>query len=123
MLTLFGEETATIPQAEAKRVTREDKQRRAYQATSSAWKTAVHKLAVDEFLPTHDTFLFEEFTIFYRRESEKRKLPFTIEPRAFAGIRTVLINEGLMEKVKGEFRFRSQGSPSQLYRSLIYRGK
>jgi len=103
--------------APAPKLTRQDKARRAYAATSEAWKAAVYKFAVETFLPEHSEFLFEELTIAYRRASVSGKLPETVEPRGFAGLQARLVKEGLIEKTD-QFRYRSNSSPSRVYRRI-----
>ena len=91
----------------------------AYQKTSAAWQRATHQAAIEEFLPNHSTFIFEDFTLFYNSVATRQKWPATVEPRAFAGVRKRLIDEGFIEVVPNEFRNRTQGSPSAVYRSLV----
>lgn len=101
---------------------RRRKRHLAYNATSAAWKDAVYSFAVDEFLPAHGTFIFEELSVAYEAYAKKFRKPDTVEKRAFAGLRLRLIREGLIEAVKGQFDYRSQGSASQVYRTAIYGG-
>lgn len=118
-LPLFDNVATAPPIKETRQAKRMRKAHQAYLATSDAWKAATYRLAVEEFLPAHAEFIFEEFTLLYREETKTRGLPETVDARAFAGILFRLKKEKLVGKVIGETRLRTNCSPSQLYRSLI----
>lgn len=115
-------ETQPPPAKRDKKAERKRKAKLAYKATSAAWKQATYHFAVSIFLPSHKTFIFEELSTAYEEEVNRHKRPATVEKRAFAGLRAQLIQEGLMAPVPGEFRYRSQGSATQVYQSNLYAG-
>ena len=119
MNTLFGETINTKPVSV--RDIRREKARRAYHATSAIWKAKTYEFAVNEFLPHCVVFIFEELTILYRARERKRTVPVTVDARAFSGLQQRLVREGLIEPVPGMTRKRTNNSPSQVYRSRVYR--
>lgn len=94
------------------------KARLAYAATAPVWRAAVYKFAVEQFLPRHPEFIFEQLTRMYCEAEKAQGLPVTVNKRAFAGLRMRLIREGLIETIPGVFENRTQGSPSQKYRKV-----
>jgi hypothetical protein len=118
--SLFGQ---TAGQVFAKPSRKEEAHRKAdlaYEKTEPAWKRSIYDLALNEFLPFHETFIFEEFTIFYEAQARKRRLPVTVKHQSWAGLRTRLVRERLMARIEGDFRQRTNGVYSPAYRSLIY---
>lgn len=119
---LFGE----IASPETRRESRLNEQRRkaklVYRATSAAWKRATYRFAVEAFLPANETFIFELLTSQYETQAKIKGWPLTVEKKAFAGLQSQLVREGLIEAIPGEFMMRSQGSPAQVYISFSFRG-
>jgi hypothetical protein len=121
---LWGEAAAVAVEARGRRSRKDvqkEKAKRFYEFTAESWKNATYAFAVDRFLPVNQTFIFEELTLAYDEASSKEKLPPTVDGRAFAGLQNRLKREGLIAAVEGETRIRSQGSPSQVYRSLVWK--
>jgi hypothetical protein len=119
---LFGE-VATQPVAASRKNRQEiqrEKAKRFYEFTAESWKNATYQFAVETFLPANQTFIFEQLTLEYDAIAREKKLPPTVDGRAFAGLQNRLKREGLIEAVPGETRIRTQGSPSQVYRSLVW---
>lgn len=119
---LFGELERATPaeKKETERAERKRKAKLAYDYTADAWKKATYKLAVEEFLPRHADFTFEEFSEFYNAEATRRGMPLTVNGKAFAGLRLRLVREGLIETIHGTTRVRSNGQLGIVYRSTIY---
>jgi hypothetical protein len=112
----------TIVVIDAPKRSRESAQQRkarlAYAATAATWKRDAHKVFVEEFLPEHADFIFEDFTKFYEPYAKAHGLARTVNPKAFAGLAARLRSEGLIAAVIGLTRKRTQGSPSQVYRRV-----
>lgn len=118
---LFGEgEIPSFPLSpkERKIETRKRKAKQAYDATSEAWKKATYRFAIEEYLPKHVVFLFEELTQAYNDAAKSGKLPITVNGKAFAGLQRRLIKEGRVEIVEGITRTRSNGQPGIVYRTV-----
>lgn len=122
---LFTEmETVTPAERRELRVSeRRRKAKAAYDATSSTWKKATYRFAVEDFLPRHETFVFEELTLAYAEAVKTRGLPVTVTGRAFAGLQRILVAEGKIEMIEGVTRMRSNSQHGILYRSMIYTAK
>jgi len=121
--SLFGETVMALiaPAKKNRQTIQKEKAKRLYEFTAESWKNATYSFAVERFLPVSQTFIFEQLTLAYDEAAVKEKLPPTVDGRAFAGLQSRLKREGLIEPVDGETRMRSQGSPSQLYRSLVWK--
>lgn len=121
LIGLFGDiQVSPVHKRELRLAERRRKAKLAYDRTAAAWKTWTHKLAVEEFLPKHLTFMFEEFSMFYEEQAKLRHLPRTVNGRAFAGLQRRLINEGGIELIQGVTRIRTNGQDGKVYRSLLY---
>lgn len=124
MTGLFGDiaEITIADRRESRLAERRRKAKLAYDATADAWKRATYRIATEEFLPYRATFVFEELSDFYNGCAAERRLPETINGKAFAGLQRRLINEGLIELVPGVMRTRSNGQDGKVYRSNLYVG-
>lgn len=120
--TLFGTVETLTPgeKKQSKIAERRRKAKQAFAATSAAWKNATYKIAVEEFLPRHKEFLFEELSGFYNEQAKCRGLPETVNGKAFAGLQARLIKEGKIEKISGVMPYRSNGNQGHFYRSVVY---
>ncbi len=120
--TLFDTLEPTPPpptRKEARLTERRRKARLAYDATSAAWKRSTYRLAIEEFLPTHETFMFEELSTYYNEAAMTSGLPATVNGKAFAGLQRILVSEGKIELIKGVTRIRSNGQEGKVYRSNL----
>jgi hypothetical protein len=89
----------------------------AFQATSEAWKRATYAFAVEIFLPTHETFLFETLSQEYEEYAKANGKPISVEKRAFAGLQSKLIKAGLIVRTD-EIGYRSNGQIGNFYRRV-----
>lgn len=120
--TLFDMETGSAAEKKAAKIAeRRRKAKQAFDATSSAWKRATYKIATEEFLPATEEFLFEELSAYYNGQTKLRGLPETVNGKAFAGLQSRLMREGLIEKIVGVNPYRTNGNQGHYYRSLIFR--
>lgn len=118
---LFGEIAVSVAEKRETAIAeRRRKAKQAYDSTSGVWKRATKCFALEEFLPSHETFLFEELTTAYNDAAKNRGLPATVNGKAFAGLQRILIREGKIELVNGVTRPRSNGQIGPVYRSKLY---
>jgi hypothetical protein len=115
-----AEISTSVPLKQRRVDERRRKAKQAYEATSAVWKRETYRVAVEEFLPRHDTFLFEELSTYYNSLAERMLVPATVNGKAFAGLQRVLISEGKIELIKGVTRTRSNGQDGKVYRSNLY---
>jgi hypothetical protein len=117
--SLFGD--ITVSPAERKETRIAERRRKAHQAyasTADVWKHATYTFAINVFLPTHDRFLFEELSTAYEEYAAGGHGPKTVEKRAFAGLQSRLIKEGLIETTD-DIGIRSNGQIGNFYKSLV----
>lgn len=120
---LFGAEViATLPSKLTRAERQREKAKKAYKATSAAWKRTIYSFAVNEFLPKHASFIFEELSIAYDEAAKLKRWPVTVDGRAFAGLQATLVKERKISAIEGVTQNRTNGSPSQVYRSNLYQG-
>lgn len=113
------EAVTTAERRESRASERRRKARAAYTATSSVWKKATYRFAVEEFLPDHATFMFEELTMAYAEAVKTEALPATVNGKAFAGLQRILVTEGKIELIPGITRMRSNSQAGLVYRSKL----
>lgn len=113
--TLFGEMDLTPAERKESQIAeRHRRAKLAYASTADAWKRATYDFAVNVFLPTHSRFLFEEISLEYAEYAKRHRKPATVNGKAFAGLQSRLIKEGLIEQT-ADTGTRSNGQIGNFY--------